>query len=111
MRSGMGLPAYQITSTLHAVLAQRLLRTVCPECGGRAGRTDCPRCLGSGYSGRTAIGHCVTLSAVLRQAILDGADVSALAQPALCPGSLRADAQRLVDAKLTTADEVRRVLG
>lgn len=107
----MGLPAYQITSTLHAVLAQRLLRTVCPGCGGRAGRTDCPRCLGSGYAGRTAIGHCVTLSAALRQAVLDGADVAALAQPALCPGSLHADAQRLVDAKLTTEDEVRRVLG
>ena len=105
----MGLPAYQITSTLQAVLAQRLLRTVCPAC--RTAAPDCPTCLGSGYAGRTAIGQCVEISPALRGAILAGADVAELSQPALCPGSLADDARRLVIASRTTEAEVRRVLG
>jgi general secretion pathway protein E len=108
----MGLPAYQVTSTLHAVLAQRLLRTVCPDCAAaQAARPDCPRCLGAGYCGRTAIGQLVELTPALRQAVLDGADVTALSRADAGPGSLHADANRLVASGKTTADEVRRVLG
>jgi hypothetical protein len=51
------------------------------------------------------------MTGALRQAILDGADAATLADPALCPGSLKADAGRLVDQGVTTAEEVRRVLG
>ncbi len=108
----MGLPPYQVTSTVQAVLAQRLLRTVCAACGRpQAGRTDCPQCLGSGYAGRTAIGHLVELTPALRQAVLDGADAAALAATVAASGSLAADAGRLVESGKTTAEEVQRVLG
>jgi general secretion pathway protein E len=103
----MGTPAYQITSTLQAVLAQRLLRTVCGACDGAA--ADCATCGGTGYAGRAAIGQCVEMSPPLRDAILAGADVAALEQ--LCPGALAKDAQRLVSAGRTTFEECRRVLG
>ncbi len=108
----MGLPPYQITSALEAVLAQRLVRTVC-ACtagGGPAGaHAACPQCLGTGYAGRCAIGRLVTLSSELRQGILAGADASDLER--LCPGSLAEDARRLVAAGRTTEEECRRILG
>lgn len=107
----MGLPAYQITSTLQGVLAQRLLRTVCPVCDVANPNRACPRCLGSGYAGRTAVGHFVEISSELRQAVLDEADVATLSSPDLCPGSLRQDVDRLLKSGGTTHEEVRRVLG
>lgn len=93
----MGVPAYQLTSILRGILAQRLLRTV-----------EAP---GGGYVGRTACGHFVELTPALRQAILDKADAATLSDPRMCPGSLREDATRLVRAGQTTEEEVRRVLG
>ncbi len=107
----MGIPPYQLTSTLQAILAQRLVRvrcTNCEECTPQEGRLEC---IGEGYAGRTAIGQCVEMSAALREAILAGADVADLSQPHICPISLRADAQRLVDAGRTRVEEVVRVLG
>ncbi|MBU0618084.1 MAG: GspE/PulE family protein, partial [Planctomycetes bacterium] len=107
----MGLPPYQITSTLQGVLAQRLLRTLAAD-ALPAAAPDTPESLPAHvrYASRTAVGHFVEMSPALRQAILDGADVARLAAPELCPGSLREDAQRLLDAGLTTLEEVRRVL-
>jgi general secretion pathway protein E len=107
----MGLPAYQITSTLQGVLAQRLLRTVCPACGVANPSRECPHCLGTGYAGRTAVGNFVEITSKLRQAVLDEADVATLSSPDLCPGSLRQDADRLVKSGRTTPEEARRVLG
>ena len=98
---------YQLTSTLRGVLAQRLLRTVAPAHTPEAGEPK----IGGGYAGRIACGHFVELTPALRQAILDQADAETLSDPAICPGSLRQDALRLVRAGQTTEDELRRVLG
>jgi general secretion pathway protein E len=107
----MGLPAYQVTSTLQGVLAQRLLRTVCPACDVASPARDCPHCLGTGYAGRTAVGNFVEITPQLREAVLNEADVATLSRPELCPGSLRQDADRLLQSGRTTLAEVRRVLG
>lgn len=107
----MGLPPYQLTSTIAAVLAQRLVRTVCAACPAGAAQRECPKCLGTGYAGRTAVGHLVEMTPALRQAVLDGGDATDLARPEIAPGSLRADAERVLAAGRTTMDEVRRVLG
>lgn len=107
----MGVEAYQLTSILQAVVAQRLVRTVCQTCGPDTPRSACPRCLGTGYAGRAAIAQCVEMSPALRAAIMSGQDLTGLAQPTICAGSLRADAQRLLDAGRTTAAEIERVLG
>jgi general secretion pathway protein E len=107
----MGVPAYQLTSTVQALLAQRLLRTVCPECGRGAPRTNCPACLGTGYAGRTAIGQLVPMTPALRAALLVGADVAELGRPEISPGGLRTDAERVLAAGRTTPEEIERVLG
>ena len=109
----MGIPPYQITSTLAGVLAQRLLRT-------GAGNESHPASSGVGlsdidsafhYSSRQAVGHFVEVTDALRAAILAGADSIALSSSELCPVSLHADAQRLLDAGVTTPEEIFRVIG
>jgi type II secretory ATPase GspE/PulE/Tfp pilus assembly ATPase PilB-like protein len=106
----MGVPAYQITSTLQGVLSQRLLRTLAEPDGSTAGR-DAASTSEVRYAGRTAVGHFVEMTPALRQAILDGADVARLGAPELSPGSLREDAGRLLEAGRTTPEEVQRVVG
>jgi len=124
----MDVPAYQITSTLQAVLAQRLVRRVGagPRADGgaatgesRAGDgaategtppDESRGARGSPSTGRVAIGHLVQMSEALSAAIRAGADQAQLT--AHCaPGSLEADAERLLRSGLTTPDEVLRCLG
>ncbi len=109
----MGIPPYQLTSTLAGVLAQRLLRTSAGDKSRSApAKGDLSDAGGAkSYSSRQAVGHFVEVTAGLREAILSGADSAALSNPSLCPGSLRTDAQRLLDVGLTTPEEVRRVIG
>lgn len=99
----MGIPPYQITSTLQGILSQRLIRTFVRDAPAAGGELR--------PAGRTALGEFVEMTAALRQAILDGADAAALSTPALTPRSLRQDAQRLLDAGRTTPEEVQRVVG
>lgn len=95
----MGLEPYQITSALHAVVSQRLLR----------------RCDGSGgYRGRIPIAEIAVMNPELRRAVLERPDAPALA--ALLgaqPGyrTLGAAAEALVAAGATDAAEIARVLG
>lgn len=91
----MGIPAYQLTSTLQAVWAQRVVRRRALE----------------GYAGRTAVGHLVEMTDPLRAAILAGGDKQSLSAADCCPGSLRAAAARLLAEQVTTQEELDRVLG
>ena len=116
----MGLPAYQITSTVRLVVCQRLVRTLCGACGGRqavdpagAGGQACPACLGCGFQGRTAIAECVEMTAGLRQAILRSGDSRELREAVLLqPGfvDLVGDARRHLEAGRTTENEVSRMV-
>lgn len=125
----MGLAPYQITSSLRGVLSQRLVRTRCDFCAapqdvahssGSAAqadaasssesRSDCPRCGGSGFAGRTAIGQFVELTQELRDAILANADSQQLRLTA-ASATLSDDAARLLAANRTTSTEIERVLG
>ena len=55
----LGIPLYQLRTVLRSVLAQQLIRTICPTCKER-GHVDknCPRCSGIGYKGRTIVSEC-----------------------------------------------------
>ncbi len=121
----MGIAPYQLVGAVSTICAQRLLRTLCPECAGassvaadlRVGRT-CDACADTGYRGRTACCQTVTLDDALRQAVLYRRPVQELrslinaAEPAGDGESaLLADAMRLVEAGRTDIDEVRRMLG
>ena len=94
----MGVEPYQVTSSLYAVLAQRLVRRRTPE----------------GYKGRLPVAEIAVVDATLRRAILDRRDADGIAQVVgAAPGhqSLRDAAGALVARGLTDEAEVQRVLG
>ncbi|MFN0135347.1 MAG: GspE/PulE family protein [Phycisphaerae bacterium] len=101
----MGIPAYQVTSTLCGVLNQRLVRRRASLADG-GGPIAAPQ-----YSGRVAVGEWVQLSPLLRRAIIDGGDLDALRAASGATGGLATDAQRLIDAGLSDEAEINRALG
>ncbi|TVQ61539.1 MAG: type II/IV secretion system protein [Phycisphaerales bacterium] len=118
----IGVEPYLINSSLLAVLAQRLLRRVCPACAGSrhapapAGSSAeplrCEKCYGTGYSGRVAVYELMRMSDELRALTMKSADAVALRELATSQGmrTMLDDAQDKVRLGLTTEDELRRVL-
>ncbi len=99
----LGLADYLIKATLRAVVAQRLLRTVCGVCD--TGEPRCESCGGSGFTGRTTIAEMLDLTEA--QSI----EVDELQQHMLDNSSLADDAVRLLESGQTNRVEVQRVLG
>ena len=132
----MGIEPYLIAATLNGVIAQRLVRLVCPHCaddatlqtdrhgnlwpdeGGLRGLTmipavtacGCPQCNQTGFKGRTVVGEVMTVDASLRDLIVDHAHAATIEAHAVEHGMTTlagAARQKIVD-KLTTLDEVLR---
>jgi len=121
----MGIDNYLITSSVVAVLAQRLVRLICPHCRKPDGQrmspegelVDCSRgagcesCFGSGYSGRVGIFELMELNDELRKLIMRNEDASVISNVARRHGmrNLREDGWAKIAQGLTTPDEVLRV--
>ncbi|WP_316369349.1 type II secretion system ATPase GspE [Candidatus Thiodiazotropha sp. CDECU1] len=127
----MGIEPFLLTSTVNAVVAQRLVRNLCPDCkqpydpppevaarfesfpGGATlyKAVGCEHCSGSGYRGRSAIIEMIELSEGLRSLILQGGDKNALAECAKREGarSMYEDGLLKVMQGITTLEEVLRV--
>jgi type II secretory ATPase GspE/PulE/Tfp pilus assembly ATPase PilB-like protein len=121
----MGVETYLITSSLVAVLAQRLVRVICRDCKQLAGHTlapdgemvetfrgaGCEQCGGTGYSFRMGIFELMELNDEMRRRIMNNEDAAALTQAARRNGmrNLREDGWRKVREGVTTVDEVMRV--
>lgn len=116
----MGIEPFLLSSTINGVLAQRLVRQLCPACRlsvqGQATYTaspsGCPSCKQAGYAGRTGVFELMVNRDRIRSAIKESADANQLRALALESGmvSLLQDAQRWIDAGVTSAEEVSRVL-
>jgi type IV pilus assembly protein PilB len=127
----MGVEPFLISSTLEAVLAQRLLRTICPQCRtpyepaeallAQLGlcRSDlgprtffvgkgCDACNQSGYKGRKGIFELLRISDPLRDLINQRAPTVTLKEKAIELGmvTLRQDGLRSIFAGETTVEEV-----
>jgi len=121
----MGVEEYLISSTVVAVLAQRLVRLICVHCKEPAGtRTahdgrqvpcfrgaGCEHCHNSGYAGRVGIFELMELNDELRALILAKSDAATLTTAARRHGmrALREDGWMKVAQGVTSADEVLRV--
>jgi general secretion pathway protein E len=113
----MGIEPFLLSSTLLGVLGQRLVRKLCPHCrqqeaDGRSWRAaGCERCGHSGYLGRTGIYELLTADDELRLLIHRGANEAEIRQAAEARGMtpMRADAQRWVEAGVTSVEEMLRV--
>ena len=107
--AGLGLNQANIASSLRGVVAQRLLRRVCPEC--RA--AGCGACRGTGYRGRIPIVEMFFNTPAVEQAITEGASLQALNRIARESGMtpMQTVAMNRVKAGETNLEEVERVLG
>lgn len=128
----MGIDDYLLTSTLHLILGQRLVRRLCLECREpyrpeaaamqRFGRPEdgnvhwyrsvgCPACQGSGFRGRTSILEALPVNEQMRGRILAGADAHTLESEAVAAGMRTMFQHGLsrVAAGETTVEEVLRV--
>lgn len=105
----MGVEPYLLAATLNGVVAQRLVRRVCPHCKS----VGCEHCRGTGYSGRIALHEILRVDKALRSMILNSRDLDEIKTCALESGlkTLADDALEKVHVGLTTLNEVRRVLG
>lgn len=130
----MGVDTYSFVSALNGILAQRLVRLICPECSvaytpsadelaqsaitaeqastmifcrGRG----CGHCRGSGYKGRHAIGEVLHLTDEIRELIIGRAPIRTIKEAARENGTrfLRESALDLVALGKTTLEEINRV--
>jgi general secretion pathway protein E len=118
----IGVEPYLVTSSLLAVMAQRLVRRICPTCGGSGHDTSngsttaagnrCETCLGSGYKGRLAIHEIMTMNDQLRRLTGERADGVTLMGAALDAGfkPMKHDAEAKIALGQTDQAEAYRVL-
>jgi len=115
----MGIEPYQVTSSITAVLNQRLVRRLCEKCKKKNGESGlfepvgCENCFNTGYLGRVLIAEMVQLDGQLREAILAKADVDKLEAILSKKGhsNMLEDGRRLIDKGITTQDELNKVCG
>ncbi|MBU6411981.1 MAG: GspE/PulE family protein [Planctomycetes bacterium] len=110
----IGLQPYLVTSSLMAVLAQRLVRRKCVVCKG-SGTHDgmrCEQCFGTGYRGRMAVYEIMAMNDELRDLTNQNKDAVTLRAAALRHGfkPMHDDAARKIAMGLTDEAEVYRVL-
>jgi len=136
----MGIEPYQVTSSISAVLNQRLVRKLCPKCKRqdpqtqgtepRTPRTEprtsvrgeetpvfeatgCDDCFNTGYKGRVMIAEMVQLDGQLREAILAKADADQLEAILTEKGhaNILEDGRRLLEQGITSQEELNKVCG
>ncbi|MCF7668708.1 MAG: GspE/PulE family protein [Verrucomicrobia bacterium] len=130
----MGIEPFLVASSVEAVMAQRLVRTICPHCrteqkleadylrraGFPANEIDsvklwygagCEECRQLGYQGRTGIYELLLLNENLRSLIMNRSPASSISQKAIESGmrTLRMDGWNKVRSGMTTVEEVIRV--
>jgi len=121
----MGIKPFLVASSIQAIMAQRLIRVICPKCktidpdpdpkhlalcsispgeaigkimkgSGQDGSEQCPNCNGTGYRGRRAIFEMMTMNSQIREMAFNQAPISEVRQAAIA-GGMRA---LVLDGKL-----------
>lgn len=114
----MGIEPYQVTSSICAVINQRLVRRLCDHCKTEnidqtLEAAGCDHCLQTGYAGRILLAEAIQLDRTLRQAVLNRADLEELELIVATQGrdTMAMHADRLVSQGITSPQEIARVLG
>ncbi|MBV1774721.1 Flp pilus assembly complex ATPase component TadA [Burkholderiaceae bacterium DAT-1] len=131
----LGVPPYLVSATLVGIMAQRLVRTLCPSCKQPQPIPEdewrgllspwkaptpktvyhpagCQECRQTGFKGRVGLYEMLTISRELRRQISDAASPPALFEQAVKDGlkPLRLAGAQKIAAGLTTLEEVMRVV-
>ena len=126
----MGVAPYMVATSLIGIVAQRLVKKICPECRTPRMSTDtedglmginehitvydacgCPKCNNTGYIGRTAIHEILLCTPEMSSLIANGGKVDAISKLCREQGTklLRDNVSELVQEGKTTMDELVRV--
>jgi len=130
----MGVEPFLVSSSLIAIMAQRLVRVICPKCkeayrpseellreiGIKPGilkkgevfrGKGCEHCMGTGYRGRSGLFELLLIADDIRQMVLDRVSSNMIKKKAVEKGmlTLRGDGALKVAAGVTTLDEVLRI--
>ncbi len=126
----MGVEPYLIANSLVGVVAQRLMRKICPECGKLVDATDedrkilgedidkvmspvgCAKCNNTGYSGRIAVHEIVAIDREIRNMIVKGAEIDDIEDYAIKyqgMKTLQFSARELVKQNKTTIEEYLKI--
>jgi type II secretory ATPase GspE/PulE/Tfp pilus assembly ATPase PilB-like protein len=83
----MGVEGYRLAAALRGILAQRLVRRLCRECGGAAGdAARCGACAGSGFRGRIAVAEVLVAGERVTRLVARGTGAGELADAAALEG-------------------------
>jgi type IV pilus assembly protein PilB len=129
----LGLETFLLTATIEGIIAQRLVRTICPKCKTSYAPTEeqlmelsltpedvqgreffkgegCKNCHGSGYKGRMGIFEIMVMDDDIRDLVMEGASTAQIRDRARKRGmkSLRESGLRAIYDGQTTIDEVVR---
>jgi general secretion pathway protein E len=131
----LGVPHYLLEATLIGIMAQRLVRTLCPHCKSPDGELSddvwralggawnlpkpatvyrpigCPECRQTGFRGRTGLYELVTVTEAFSHLVQEQTDLAALRQQSVADGMkpLRVAGAYKVAEGVTTAEEVLKV--
>jgi type II secretory ATPase GspE/PulE/Tfp pilus assembly ATPase PilB-like protein/ActR/RegA family two-component response regulator len=109
----LGVERHVLASSLIGVVAQRLVRTICPlAAAGKPHGKDCPACRGSGFAGRTGVYEVLRMTPAIVREIENKASETTLRTLAVGDGMtlLRNDALAKIAAGITTNEEAARVV-
>jgi general secretion pathway protein E len=129
----LGIPSFLISSTVIGIIAQRLLRRICPNCKTERALTDeeisylqlekkayrvyegkgCGECRGTGYKGRTGIFEVLDVTEGIKEVITENMDLRTLQKAAQAEGltTLRQVAVHKMLEGITTYAEVIGITG
>lgn len=126
----MGVEPYLIANSLVGVVAQRLVRKICPECGKLVDATEedkkilgididkvmvpvgCPKCNNTGYSGRIAVHEIVAVDREIRNMIVKGNEIDSIEEYAINKQGMKplvASTLSLVKDRKTTVEEYLKI--
>ena len=126
----MGIESYMLANSLVGIIAQRLVRKICPDCGEWGIPTDeelriigrplervkhkvgCKKCNGTGYRGRISIHEILPIDKPVRKLITDNAsseEIKEYARTQLGMLTLKESCMELIEEGMTTVEELVKV--
>lgn len=127
----MGVEPYMISNSLVGVVAQRLIRKICPHCKEPVALTDlekeelgidvdtiyrgsgCQQCNNTGYKGRIAIHEIIRIDKTVKRMIVDKESVANMAQYLAenqSLATLEQQARQLLEDGVTSIEEMRKIM-
>lgn len=128
----MGIQPYLVANSLSGIIAQRLVKSICPNCKEAYEAADyekemlgvkkseklilykgkgCPKCNGTGYLGRTGVYEILEITKDMREIIVGSGNIELLRKTAIENGmiTIKKSCEKLVYNGITTVEELAKI--